>query len=362
MELQRYFEGFNDRDWEPEAEPDGEPLRLAIVGLGGYARDRALPAIERTARCETTVAVSGSPGKIETVASRFDVDETLDYEAFHAGEAVEAYDAVYISTPPAHHLAAAETAAEHGKHVLCEKPMDVNSDRAERMVEVCDDAGVALMVAYRLHAEPAYRRLRELIGDGFIGDPVQVHGAFSLDLLGRTEGSATDVWRIDPEVAGGGALMDLGIYPLNTARYLLDADPVAAQATTAAPDEAFDGVDEHVAFQVTFPDDAVGSFSASFNAHRDSQLKVVGTEGRVLVDSAFGGLVDREVVVERGEMHAEFTGPYVDEIEEQFEYFGTRVLSGESIEPDGAHGLVDIAVADAVYESAATGARVGLDG
>ena len=156
------------------------------------------------------MAVSGSPEKAETVASRFDADHALDYEEFHAGEAADAYDAVYISTPPAYHLDFAETAAEHGKHVLCEKPMDVTAERAEQMVEIREAAGVRLMVAYRLHAEPAYRRLRELIGDGFIGEPIQVHGAFSLNLLDRVDDPA-DVWRTDPETAGGGALMDLGI-------------------------------------------------------------------------------------------------------------------------------------------------------
>jgi predicted dehydrogenase len=146
MELEAYLDEFNARDWEPDTESGDSSLRLAIVGLGEFARTRALPAIEETARCETTVVVSSSPEKAESVATRFDADHILDYEEFHAGRAGDAYDAVYIATPPAFHLEYAATAAEHGKHVLCEKPMEATVERAEQMIRVCEDAGVTLMI------------------------------------------------------------------------------------------------------------------------------------------------------------------------------------------------------------------------
>lgn len=125
MALEAYLDEFTARDWEPDTEPEDDPLRVAVIGLGGFARNRALPAIKQTTQCETTVVVSSSPEKAQTVATEFEADHTLDYEEFHAGKMSDAYDAVYIATPPAYHLEYAETAAEHGKHVLCEKPMEV---------------------------------------------------------------------------------------------------------------------------------------------------------------------------------------------------------------------------------------------
>lgn len=226
------------------------------------------------------------------------------------------------------------------------------------MVRVCEDAGVTLMIAYRIQTEPAVRRLRELIQDGFIGDPVYLHGQFSSSVF--DDDSEEDVWRVDPNVAGGGALMDLGIYPLNTSWFLLGADPVAVQATTATPHEEFAGVDEHVSFQVSFADDVTGSFTASFNAHRDSRLQVVGTEGRILIESAFGALVNRDTVVEQVDMHTELTGPSVNEVVEEFEYFATKVLTGEEPEPNGSHGLTDLEVMTGAYESAETDSWVPL--
>jgi predicted dehydrogenase len=358
MELEAYLDGFNRRDWEPETGPKDGPLRVAVIGLGEFARNRALPAIEQTAHCETTVVVSSSPEKSQMVATEFEAEHILDYEEFHAGRMSDAYDIVYIATPPAFHLEYAETAAEHGKHVLCEKPMEVTVERAEQMVRVCKDAGVRLMIAYRIQAEPAVRRLRELIQDGFIGEPVYLHGQFSSAVF--DDDSEEDVWRVDPDVAGGGALMDLGIYPLNTSRFLLGADPVAVQATTTSVHDEFAGVDEHVSLQVSFPGSVTGSFSASFTAHRDSRLQVVGTEGYVLLESAFGSLATRDITIERGDMHTELTGPSVNEVVEEFEYFATKVLTGEELKPNGSHGLTDLEVMTGAYKSAETDSWVTL--
>ena len=358
MGLEASLDAFNARDWESDTVPEDGPLRMAVIGLGEFARNRALPAIEQTTQCETTVVVSSSPEKAQTVATEFEAEHILDYEEFHTGRMSDAYDAVYIATPPAFHLEYAETAAEHGKHVLCEKPMEVTVERAEEMVRVCEDAGVTLMIAYRIQAEPAVRRLRKLIQVGFIGDPVYLHGQFSAAVF--DDDSVEDVWRVDPDVAGGGALMDLGIYPLNTSRFLLGTDPIAVEATTASVHDEFAGVDEHVSLQVSFSESVTGSFSASFTAHRDSRLQVVGTEGHVLIESAFGSLATREVTLERGDLYTELTGPSTNEVVEEFEYFATKVLTGEEPGPNGSHGLTDLEVMTGAYESAETDSRVRL--
>ena len=328
-----------------------------MIGLGGFARNRALPSIRDCRFCETRVLVSGSSGKAEGVASEFDVERVIDYEGFHNGAASEAYDAVYIATPPAFHEEFAETAARLGKHVLCEKPLATDVSGAERMVEACAEAGVVLMTAYRLRTEPSIRRMREMIADGVIGEPVQVHGGFSSRLLDH---AGPDTWRLDPEIAGGGALMDLGVYPLNTARFLLGVDPLTVQATTGSTGAPFDRVEEHVAFQLTFPGDATASCTASFDAHPDSRLQVLGTEGQLLIRAPFGGDVSQELVVERGETHTKYTGAPVDEVREEFDYFAHCVLTGGDCETDGEDGLADLRTVEAAYESAETGERISL--
>lgn len=354
MDLNDYFEGFTRRDWQTIEEGT---VRLAVIGLGGFARERALPGIRDGDLCEVTVLVSGSPGKAADLAEEFDAERTLDYEAFHGGEAAEAYDAVYIATPPAFHEEYAETAADLGKHVLCEKPLADDLAAAERMIETCAEAGVVLMTAYRLRTEPAVRRMREVITDGVIGEPVQLHGGFSSQLLDH---AGPDSWRLDPAIAGGGALMDLGVYPLNTARFLLDRDPVAVQADTTSTGEPFDRVEEHVAFQLSFPGGVTASCTASFDAHPDSRLQVLGRDGQVLIRSPFGGGVSQEIIVERGETDTRYSGPPVDEVSEEFEYFAHCILADADCETGGGDGLTDMRIIEAAYEAAETGERVSL--
>ncbi|SEQ95434.1 D-xylose 1-dehydrogenase Gfo6 [Natrinema salaciae] len=356
MALEDVFANFTVRDWEHE--PADGTVRLAVVGIGGFARQRALPAIAASSYCETTTLVTSSPDDVTAVAAECDVSVVLDYDDFLAGERAAAYDAVYVATPNALHGRYATAAAERGKHVLCEKPLEITSERARGIVDACADAGVTLMTAYRLQTEPTVRRTRELVHEEVIGDVVQVHGAFSHPLL---EHASPDTWRLDPELAGGGALVDLGVYPLNTIRFLLDCEPTGVYATAHSSGGPFADVDEHVAFQLEYETDATASCTASFDAHASSQLELVGTDGKIHIESPFGGVVPHEMVVESGDVRMEYTGPTVDEVCEEFDYFGYCVLTGTDPEPDGEDGLADLHAIEAAYESTETGCRVALD-
>ena len=122
--------------------------------------------------CRPTAVVTGSAAKGAETATEFGIDHVLDYDGFLAGDAIDAYDAAYIATPNATHPKFVEGAAEHGIHVLCEKPLAATREGANRAIEACGDAGVTLMVAYRLQAEPTVRRTREVFRDGVNGFPV----------------------------------------------------------------------------------------------------------------------------------------------------------------------------------------------
>ncbi len=346
------FSEFTDRDWQT-ADP-GPPVRLAVIGLGWWVREEAIPAIAAGEFCETSVVVSSSREKAERVRDRTPTAEhALTYGEYHDGVAADVYDAVYVCTPNATHLEYVETAAELGKAALCEKPMEASVERAERLVEVCEEHGVTLMIAYRMQTEPAVRRARELIRDGFVGDPILVQGHMSDSLLELIPDP--DQWRLDPELSGGCSLIDIGIYPLNTTRFLLDAEPVSVQGRTVSVHDAFSEVDEHVTFQVAFTDDVSAIYSASHNAHGASHLKVLGSEGEITLEPVFFPWDDREVVLRRGGTVDRITFEQVDQMEEEFDYFGHCLRSGTEPTPDGRHGLRDMRTIEAVYESAEEG-------
>ncbi|MFC4248702.1 D-xylose 1-dehydrogenase Gfo6 [Natribaculum luteum] len=356
MALEEYFTDFGRRDWERDV-VDGT-VRMAVIGIGGFARNRALPAIQESDYCTTTILVSGSPAAASDVAETFEAEAVVDYEAFLEGDRSDAYDAVYVATPNALHGEYAIAAARRGKHVISEKPLETTVETAREVVDVCADAGVTLMTAYRLQLEPTVRRTREIVRDGLIGDVVQAHGGFSNPIL---ETAGPDSWRLDADLAGGGALVDLGVYPMNTVRYLLDCDPVSVYACARSSGGPFADVDEHVSFQLEFPSDTTASCTASFNAHAQSQLQLVGTDGLVSITSPFGGVVPQDIRVESGDMSMEYTGEPIDEVREEFDYFGYCVLTGTTPEPDGEDGIQDLRAIDAAYESAEVGRRIDLE-
>lgn len=358
------------RDWADDG--DDAVTRIATVGCGNYARSVSIPAMARGDYAAPTVVVSGDPQKRSRLADEFGVI-AIDYDEYEAGAATDEYDAVYVATPNRLHLPHVETAADHGKDVICEKPLEATVERAERLVTACEDAGVRLMTAYRMQTDPVVRRLREFVAAGGIGELQRAFGDFTFPVLGGEAGP--EQWRLDGRLAGGGALYDVGVYPLNTARFVADADPTTVSATIRSPDPAFDEVDQHVDFRVEFGGDAatggsedgpaagdgwVGNFSASFSGHPNTSLELLGSEGRIAVRSAFQPGADREVSVEATEGTVEFVGAGADETVEEFDYFAHAVATGSDIEPDGADGIVDMRTLTAAQTSARTGARTEL--
>ncbi|MFC4551123.1 MULTISPECIES: D-xylose 1-dehydrogenase Gfo6 [Halorussus] len=367
MAVDDYLRSVRRRDWE---ELESGTLRLAMVGLGWWTREQAIPAVADSKFCETTVVVSSSREKAESVADEAETDTiaaTVTYDEFVDGAATDEYDAVYVCTPNAYHLPYVEAAADHGKAVLCEKPVEATVERAEELVAAAGDADVPLMVAYRMQTDPQVRRMRELLRDGAVGDPVAVHGHMGQQMLDVVS-EDPDQWRLDPDLAGYGAtVMDLGIYPLNTARFVLDADPTSATAQMHSENRAFGDVpDQHATFTVEFDDGTYAACTASQHSHLSGHFRVVGTDGELILEPAFLGQTPqtlslrqpdgREVVVDDG--RRDLMG---DEMTEEFDYFADRVLRGVAPSPDGEHALVDMRALAAIYEAAERGERVSVE-
>jgi xylose dehydrogenase (NAD/NADP) len=155
--------------------------------------------------------------------------------------------------------------------------------------------------------------------------------------------------------------MDIGIYPLNTTRFLLESDPERVYGHARSEDEAFAAVDEHAAFRLEFPGDVHALCTVSQNAQHHSRLEITGTEGQLVLDPAFYEREDRAVRLVRGGVEADVEFDNVHQLEEEFAYFGHQVLTGGEFYPDGEHALTDVRVLDAVYESAETGQPVDVE-
>lgn len=358
MALDSYLDDFRARDWATET--DNEPIRFAMVGLGWWTREQAIPAVETTDRAVTTVLVSGDSEKAERVAADHStVESTVSYDEYAAGVASDAYDAVYIATPNALHRSHVESAADHGKAILCEKPMAASVEDSEAIVETCNEADVPLMIAYRVQTGPLARRARELIHSGAIGDVVSVLGHMSDDILTTID---KDSWRLDPELSGGATINDIGIYPVNTIRYVLDTDPTAVYAHTEVGHDAFDDVgEEHAAFQLEFPDHVLASCTVTHSAATESSLRFVGTDGEMTLEGVFFPATPKELRLSLGDTESVIQSEPANQMTEEFDYFAACLQQEQHPEPDGEHGLADMHILEALYEAAERGKRVEID-
>jgi xylose dehydrogenase (NAD/NADP) len=227
--------------------------------------------------------------------------------------------------------------------------MEATAERAREMVETCREAGVTLMVAYRVQFSSVARWARHLVREGHLGTPVHVRGAMSQDLFEMISPDP-DQWRLDPDLSGGAALADLGLYPLNTTRFLLDADPEGVTAQVRNRHEAFAGVDESIAFTVAYDDGTVGAYTASQRASVESHLHVTGTRGTIRLEPSFFGEVTATVQTDGGTVTVD---PGEENgMREEFDYFASRVLTGGDVAPDGEHGLVDMETVGRLYGDA----------
>ena len=327
---------------------------FAVVGLGQIAQLQVLPAFAHAERNARLVAlVSSHEEKLRKLGRRYKLKNLYAYDDFEACLALPEVDAVYIATPNTRHLEFAERAARAGKHVLCEKPMEIDEDRCRRMIRACEDAGVKLMIAYRLHFDPANLHAVDLVTKGKIGEPKFFTSDFSQQV---EEGDI----RLREET-GGGTLWDIGIYCINASRYLFQDDPIEAFArTTRGHEKRFGEVEETASCVLRFPEDRVASFTCSFGAAVTSSYRVVGTKGDLRLDMAYAYSEPREMVITVNGRSTTRTWGEFDQFAPELEHFSECVLENRDPEPDGYEGLADVRIISALYESARLGRPVRI--
>jgi len=339
------------------ATPETRRIRYAVVGLGHIAQVAVLPAFQHARENSELVALISDDGeKLETLGRKYRVEHRFDYENFEDGLREARVDAVYIALPNHLHREYTERAAAAGVHVLCEKPMAVTEEDCRAMIEVCDRAGVKLMIAYRLHFEEANMRAVELVQSGRLGEPRIFNSVFTMQVR---EGDI----RLNPRQLGGGTLYDIGIYCINAARYLFEAEPVEVTALWANKGErrfANEGVDEMTSAALRFPDERLATFTSSFGASDVARVQVVGTEGDIVMDPAYeyAEALSHRVTIQ-GKTR-EQTFPKRDQFAPELVYFSECIMTGEDPEPSGWEGLADVRIIRAIYESADTSAPVTL--
>ena len=329
-------------------------LRVALMGLGGYA-SRVAEAMQSCKRAKITGLISGTPAKLKDWSAKYGVPEQncYNYENFDQIKDNPDIDAVYVITPNSLHHDQVIRVARAGKHAICEKPMAVNAREGQEMIDACNKANVKLLVGYRMHFEPKTLEVIRMRNEGEFGKIMFFQG-----LSGFKIGDPKQ-WRLDRALAGGGAMMDIGIYAINGSRYMVGEDPmwVTAQETKTDPEKFKEGVDETIQFQLGFPSGAVASCLSTYNMNYLDRFFMTGDKGFVEMQPSTGyGSI-------KGRTHqGELTQPHVMHQTLQMDGMAGIILDGDQpvVPVDGEEALKDLKIIDAIYRACKTGERQSL--
>ena len=330
---------------------EGPVLKVALMGLGGYAT-RVAEAMQACKKARITALISGTPEKLQSWQQKYNVSakNCYNYENFDAIKNNPEIDAVYILTPNALHHPQALRIAAAGKHVICEKPMALNARQGKEMVEACKKAGKQLLVGYRMHFEANTVDIIQQRINGNFGKILFFQG-----LSGFRIGNPSQ-WRLNKELAGGGSMMDIGIYSVNGARYMVGEDPVwvTAQESKTNPTLFKEGVDETIQFQMGFPGGAVASCLSTYNMNNLDRFFLNGEKGfaELYPASGYGPIKGRTHQGELNHAHVAHQTTQMDEMA------AILLENKKALVPvDGIEGWKDMVIIDAIYKAAASGKK-----
>lgn len=334
--------------------PQGQVLRVALLGLGSYAT-RVANAMKDCKRAKLVGAISGTPQKLKDWQSRYNIPEKncYNYDNFDNIKNNPDIDAVYVITPNSLHKPYAIRVAQAGKHVICEKPMAVNAKDGQEMVDACKKANVKLLIGYRMHFEAKTLEIIRLRKEGAFGKILFFDGQSGFIIGDPTQ------WRLNKELAGGGAMMDIGIYSVNGARYMIGEEPVwvTAQETKTNPVKFKEGVDETILFQMGFPGGAVATCLSTYSMNNLDKFFLNGDKGFGELKPATGyGPIQGQTSL------GELNFPHVTHQTVQMDEMAAIILENKKpiVPVDGEEGVKDMKIIDAIFRAVKSGKKEDL--
>ena len=323
-------------------------LGVALVGLGYYSTDLLAPALQRTKNCHLAGIVTGTPSKAESWKKQYRIaDKNIyNYSNFDRIADNPDVDVIYVVLPPSMHAEYSIRAAKAGKHVWCEKPMAVTAEECTKMIDAAKANKVSLAIGYRMQHEPNTQEIigyRKQLAYGRILNVKAAAGYFD---------PRTDHWK-QKKAMGGGCMHDMGVYPLNAARYCTGLEPVSVKAVgSSARPEIYKDVPETVVFDLEFP--------GGVTAHCETSLGKNYNDLRVTCEKGWYGLSPFQSYSGiEGETSSgkRLNAVIPNQQARQMDEDALAIMNSRPMLVPGEEGWKDIRVVDAIYRSIASGKR-----
>lgn len=326
-------------------------LGVALVGLGYYSRDILAPALQLTRHCQLTGIVTGSPEKIPYWQQTYGI---LDYNIYNYSNMHEiannpAIDVIYVVTPTGTHKRFTEVGAHAGKHVWCEKPMAMSGNECQAMIETCKKNKVQLTIGYRMQHETNTKKIMQFAREKPYGNIKEI-----IAEAGYNNTSDTHGWRTDPKL-GGGAMYDMGVYPLNAARYTAGEEPIAVSASMASTRELYKHVDETTEFELEFASGARAKCTTSYARNMNS-LRANCEKGwyELKPFQSYSGVSGHT------SSGLELPASPLNQQAVQMDNDALSILYNSPIVVPGEEGMRDIVILEAIFKAAKMGKRILL--
>lgn len=328
-----------------------DKLGIALVGLGSYAGGQLAPALQQTEHCYLAGIVTGTPSKASSWKERYGIPEKniYNYENFDSIKDNPDIDIVYVVLPNSMHAEYTIRAAEAGEHVICEKPMAITVADCDRMIAACKKANRYLSIGYRLHFEPYNLEMVRLGANKIHGELKKISGGFGFR-------AGPSQWRLTQKYAGGGPLMDVGIYVIQAMCYTSGMEPVAVTAKEGTKTDAvkFKEVEQSLTWMMEFPNGLIGEGKTSY-ADNMNFLKAETDNGIFELTSAFN-YTGQKGNTPQGVMDF----PHINQQARQMDAFALAVKNNKPSIVPGEMGRRDVKYLQAVYEAMRTGKRVEI--
>jgi predicted dehydrogenase len=332
---------------------DGKKLNIALCGLGRYAGYLA-EGLQETQYCKLAGIVTGTLSKAAEWKNKYDIPDKNIYNYKNFDEIInnKDIDLVYVVLPNAMHKEFTIRTAKAGKHVIVEKPMAITENDCKEMIAACKNAGVQLAVGYRLHYEPYNMEMKRLGQEKVFGQVRLIEAS-----LGYKSGDPSE-WRLNKALAGGGPLMNLGVYCVQSNRYTLGEEPISvtAQFGPVTNKKLFTEVEESITWQLVFPGGSVCTSTSTYNCSVDRFFA-----------SAEKGFFELSPAISYGPFkgrtsNGELNFPVTNQQAVQCDEIAKVILASKQL-PDhisGEEGRKDMKILQAIYEAAGTGRKISL--
>jgi len=328
-------------------------LGVALCGLGSLSTNQIAPALLKTRNCRLAGIVTGTPSKAAEWQKKYGLPaaNVYSYDTMHEMAKNKDIDIVYVVTPNALHMPHTLAAAAAGKHVFCEKPLEISVERCQKMIDACKKAGTKLGVGYRLQFEANNQECVRLAREKVLGDVKVIDANFGFAIGDPTQ------WRLKRELAGGGALMDVGIYCLQTTCMLTGEEPIWISATETKTDAVkFKEVDETISWQSKFPGGVIANCVSTYAANGLMGFRAATTRGYFGLEPAYFYNGNRGKRSDGPEINI----PVVDQFTTELEDFADCILNKRATKVPGEMGMRDVKLLMTIYDSIKKGHPVSL--